>query len=150
MRKIIVTVLNLVNLVLLGITFGLGSLTAATNASGNSVGTYYSLVWPSSNAYFNALNLIAFFGLCVAAALALFLLLPVKFRKFVSAGATALLIFVGVLTLLVPANYVSVSEIAPALTLQDSLIAMGVLLFVAALLTCLGAVLEFLPEKDAK
>ena len=148
MRKIIVSVLNLVNLVLLGITFGLGTLTAGLDRQGQSIGTYYQLVWPANAAYFQALNVIGFFALCIAAGLTLFLVVPLSFRKFVSAGNAALLIFTGVVTLLVPTIYNQGSALP--VTNQGGLIGMGVLLFVAAAISAFGAVLEFLAEKEAK
>ena len=148
MRKIIATVISLVNLVLLGIAFGLGSLTAATNANEASIGTYYSLVWPTSNAYMNAFNIVGFFALCLAAGVMLFLLIPLKVRKFVAVCEVALLIFAGVATLLVPQMYCSVSDVMPTFYLQGGLIAMAVLMFSAAALTAIEAVLEFTDKAE--
>ena len=148
MRKIIATVVNLVNLILLGIAFGLGSLTAAVNANDASIGTYYSLVWPTSQSYFNAMNIAGFFVFCVAAGIMLFLLIPLKVRKFVAVLEAVLLVFAGVATLLVPQMYCSVADPAPLFYLQGGLIAMAVLMFVAALLTVFNVVLEFTEKAE--
>ena len=148
MRKIIATVVNLVNLILLGIAFGLGSLTAAVNANDASIGTYYSLVWPTSQSYFSAMNIAGFFVFCVAAGIMLFLLIPLKVRKFVAVLEAILLVFAGVATLLVPQMYCSVADPSPLFYLQGGLIAMAVLMFVAALLTVFNVVLEFTEKAE--
>ena len=141
MRKILIPVITLVSLILLGIAFGLGSLEAASNAAGNSIGNYYSLVWLKTSAGRNALNIVGFFMLCVGTLGTLVFLLPIKGRKFAFICLGALLIVSGVFALLMPSNLAKAFEITAKA--EGGLIAMAVLEFVAGGLLLLNSALEF-------
>ena len=154
MRKFIFSIVSLVNMILLGIAFGLGSnsaieVSSAEKASGN----YYQLVfWGASGAKPAALNIVAFALLCAGALLAVISLVPFKFRKFVNILGGACMIGSGVLTLWVPTNFMETAENHIAtFSSTGSLIAMAVLILVAGGLALLAAIFELLPsKKEAK
>lgn len=146
MKKILSPIINLISLILVGVAFGLGGLSAAhiasashTSTEGN-MGTYYQLVW--SVEHKSVLAIVGFFLLCVGAFLLLVVFLP-KIRKFVAPLAGGMLIAAGVIALLMPAR------IQPTLTVenQPGLIAMAVLLFVAGGFSLIVCALEFLSKE---
>ena len=144
MRKILVPILGLLSLVLLGIAFGLASLSIATHTISNTVVgvSYYQAVWQGE--YMTALNVIGFFLLCFAPAFVLVGLLPFKFRKFVLCGAALAAIVAGVFILLTPAQYFGAD--VNKYTINGGLIATGVLVIIAGVLECLAALLDFKKE----
>ena len=144
MRRILVPILGLVSLVLLGIAFGLASLSIATRvASDTVVGvSYYQAVWQGDN--LNALNIVGFFLLCFAPLFVLCGLLPLKVRKFILIGAALVSIAAGVFILILP-NFYFGSEVSKY-SVNGGLIATGVLAIVAGALECLGALLDFKKE----
>lgn len=144
MRKILIPILGLVSLILIGIAFGLASLSIATRIAPDSVVgvSYYQAVWQSDN--LNALNIVGFFLLCFAPALVLVGLLPLKARKFILCGAAIVSIIAGVFVLLLPGLYFG-SE-ASKYSTNGGLIATGVLVIIAGAFEAIGALLDFKKE----
>ena len=152
MKKFIVPVINLISMVLAGVIFGLGANSAIENKAGVGQGNWYQLVWQMSDKP-NLWGLIGFFALCVGAFALLITLLPFKARKYCVLVVGLLLIGAGVMIFLSPRaiyaynannwNYLGQNYVR-----TDSLIAMSILAYVAGGLEVLGAVVEFLPEKN--
>ena len=147
MKKFIIPVINLVALVLSAIIFGLGANSAVYFGSqtSNGQGNWYQLVWSLSNgpAFFGQLGFFLFIAAVVGALLTM---IAFKHRRFVLLFVCALFVGAGVMILLSPESvYTGVN--AALYHRTDSLIAMGVLAFVAAFLECVAALVDFLPEK---
>lgn len=145
MRKFLIPIINLVNVILVSITFGISVNTSAVDAGQNSrpLGNYYQLVWNPAD-HVNVIGIVGFFLFVVAAALMLFNFLPLKARKCTSPLTGLLFVGAGVLFLLTPKT----CDINPVeLELTGSLIAMAVLVFVAGALTLAMAALDFTNKK---
>lgn len=144
MRKILIPVLGLVSLILIGIAFGLASLSIATRVANDSVVgvSYYQAVWQSDSR--NALNIVGFFLFCFAPAFVLVGLLPLKFRKYVLCGAAVISIAAGIFVLLLPTFYFG--NVMSKYSTNGGLIATGVLLIVAGAFEAVGALLDFKKE----
>ena len=139
MKRILSPLINLVSLILVGVAFGLGGLSAAHHAGNDSnMGTYYQLIWQNPK----FLPVFGFFALCVGAFLLLVVFLPFV-RKFAAPLAGALLIVSGVFALLTPKAIQS----NVAVELQPGLIAMAVLLFIAGAFSLIVCALEFLSKE---
>ena len=140
MRKFISPIVNLVSLILAGISFGLAAITAAFNVAGNSIGNYYQLVWLNNTP--NTVAIVGFFLICVGTFLLLVNFLP-KIRKVTAPLSAVLLVAGGVIALLTP------KLVQGKLTVynQPALIALATLLFVAALFSAVVTALEFVKEK---
>lgn len=148
MRKFLIPIINLVNIILVSITFGLGSKTAVLEKVSGEVakGTYYQLVWNAAD-HANVLGIIGFFLFVFAVAFMLALFIPFRCRKYLSLIVGAMFIGAGVLFLLTP-GACDVKIIKPELT--GALIAMAVLVFVAGALTLGMAAIELSAKKEAK
>lgn len=149
MRKFLLPIINLVNVILVSITFGLaknpvGSIEYTSKLS-TDLNNYYNVVWGYQETP-NAIGIVGFFLFVVAAFLTLVAFLPVKARKFVTEAAGALYIGAGVLFLLTPSHYCI--NILGSIELSGSLIAMAVLVFVAGALNLLMSVLEFTTKES--
>ncbi len=149
MRKFLIPIINLVNVILVSIVFGISVNPSAFDThtgSSVSVGNYYQLVWnPADKA--NVLGIVGFFLFVVVAAVMLFNFLPVKARKFTAAVAGAMFIGSGVLFLMTPASADLGKVVIDSLELSGSLIAMAVLVFVAGALSLAMAALDFTNKK---
>ena len=146
MRKFLIPIINLVNLILVSITFGLGAKDgAAIDAGLNDIGrgNYYQLVWNASDKA-NVIGIVGFFLFVVAAALMLVNFLPLKARKCVAPLTGLMFIAAGVMFLLTPAN-AAIHFVE--LKLSGSLIAMAVLVFIAGALSLGMSVLDFTAKK---
>ena len=145
MRKFLIPIINLVNIILVSISFGLANNTSVIDAGLNDAprGNYYQLVWNASDKA-NALGIVGFFLFIFAAAVMLFNFLPVKARKFTSVVAGGMFIAAGVLFMLTPAN-AAIHFIKIELT--GSFIAMAVLVILAGAFSLLMAALDFTSEK---
>ena len=157
MRKFVFSIISLVNMILAGIAFGLGSNTAMyiSKAEENPSGNFYQLVFPGSPGKLIAervspANIICFVLLVLASVLAVLALIPSKERKVVNVLGGGSFIAAGVLTLWVPTNYMLTTTAPGKLHFfsSGSLIAMAVLLIVAGALALLGAIIEFIPKKE--
>lgn len=142
MRKFLIPIINLVNLILVSITFGLGNNPAFTSDSGNSH-RYYQVVWNAAD-HANVIGIVGFFLFIAATALMVFNFLPVKVRKFTSIVAGGLFIAAGVLFLKTPgaADMNNVN-----LKLTGSLVAMSVLVIIAGAFSLLMSLLDFTGKK---
>ena len=145
MRKFLIPIINLVNIILVSITFGISVNTSAIDAglANKPLGNYYQFVWnPAKNA--NVIGIVGFFLFVVAAALMLFNFLPLKARKFTSVLTGLMFVGAGVLFLLTPES----CDINPVeLELTGSLIAMAVLVIIAGALSLAMAALDFTNKK---
>lgn len=141
MRKILLPVISLVNIILVSIAWGLGAQTAATRVDSSNFGNYYQLVFERGS---NAFAVVSFICFIVASVLILFCLIPSKVRKFVLPACAAALIATGVFMLLTPGGVKDVG----ALTTTGSMVATAVLVLVAGGLACCQSALA-LTEKKA-
>jgi len=147
MRKFLVPVINLVNLILVSIAWGLSGKTAITDAGNKDIacGNIYQVIWEGSRA--NVIAIIAFFLFILGCALMLAAFIPAKWRKFVSCGEGLSFVAAGILFLLSPKTY-SYSIVKPELT--SALIAICVLILVAGALSLCMCALDFLGKKESK
>lgn len=160
MKKFLLPIMNLINVVLVSIVFGLGAQTALNliDTSKNKVGqgNWYQLVWRGyytdmGKTGVNVLGIVGFFLFVLAVAAILVAFFPTKFRKWVCAGMGAALIASGVLFLLTP-NGAGYSFIANC-KITSELIGMAVLAIVSGVLSLGMAAIEIVPiflKKEAK
>lgn len=141
MRKIIVPIVDIVILILIGISFGLAGITFLKDASQASIGTFYQLVWPADMKV-NAVALVAFFAMCVAPFFTLLSFVPFKLRSAFNGLSAVLLIGAGVIALMLPKILTSGMEVALTLYLQGGAWGMAILLFVAALLSIINVLID--------
>ena len=146
MRKFLLPVINIVNLILVGIAFALGGNTAAYSPADTervALGNYYQLVWNNPQ----VLGVVAFFLFVVGVFFLLVTLIPFKARKFVACLDGAMLIASGVLTLGLAGT---VANPSLGYTNSGSLIAVAVLMIVAGGLAVLMACYElfFIKNED--
>lgn len=150
MKKFLLPIINIINIVLVSITFGLGNNTAVylkEVAQNRPAGNWYQLVWeiPSVVGY------LGFFLFVFGVATILFTLIPSKVRKWVNLLGGAALVAAGVMFLLTPGASYAGSVLGTELS--NALIAMAVLVFVAGALALIAALLEIVPlfiKKEAK
>ena len=150
MRKFLIPIINLVNIILVSITFGLSVNPSAFDThtgSSVSIGNYYQLVWNAADKV-NVLGIVGFFLFIVAAAIMLFNFLPVKARKITSMVAGAMFISAGILFLKTPASTGISKVVIDSLELSGSLIAMSVLVIIAGAFSLLMTVLDLTAKKD--
>lgn len=140
MRKFVLPLLSLVNLVLLAVVFGVSAQCIGTRVDGSNFGNYYQLVFERGS---NILALVSFILLVLGGLFTLVNLIPFKARKFTSIAHAAMTIGSGVLMLL------AVTKTAEKVTVSGSLVAVSVLLFVAGFMSILMGLLEF-TKKEAK
>lgn len=150
MKKFLLPIISLVNVVLFSIAFGLGGNSAYSLVLANSkqVGQdWYSLVWTPIEGGSNAFGVFGFFFFIFAALLVLLAWVPTKGRKWFNLGACVLSVLTGVFFLEAPVK-LGRAAVAP-IENSDSLIAMAVLVFIAAFLSLVNAVIELAPSKKA-
>lgn len=145
MRKFLLPIINLVNVVLVAITFGLSPKTSVIDAGMKDLakGNYYQLVWNNSNA--NVMGIIGFFLLCVAALATLVIFFPFKARKCVAAVTGLMYAGAGAMFLLTPKG---ADMVFVELEMTKAFITMIVLTFCVAAFTILMSVLEFTEKKE--
>lgn len=149
MRKFLLPVINLVNVILVSIAWGLSANSAVQNSKTlEGYGNFYEVVWIGSKA--NVPAIIAFFLFCFASLAMLIAFLPIKSRKFITCCVGVMFIATGVLFLISPFHpFYDRGMLNPELT--GSLIAMAVLVFIAGAFSLLMSVIEFLgKKKEAK
>ena len=148
MRKFLSPILNVINLILVSIAWGLSGQTAVNDIGVNNKiasGNIYEVIWKGSNA--NIVAIIGFFLFCVACLGMLIVFLPMKVRKFVACCTGLMFAGAGVLFLLSPKFYDRGSgQFEPT----GILIAISVLILVAALFSLCIAAFEFFREKESK
>ena len=147
MRKFLLPIINLVNLILISITWGLSGKSAVLetiNHQSIGRGNIYQVVWMGSHA--NVAGIIGFFLFCFACLAMLIAFLPMKSRKYITCAGGLMFIASGVLMLVSPFPPLYDCAInAPKLT--GSLIAMAVLTLIAGAFTMLMSVLDFVEEQ---
>jgi len=145
MRKFLIPIINLVNIILVSISYGLGNNTAVIDSalSDTPRGNYYQLVWNAAD-HANVIGIVGFFLFVIATALMLVNFLPIKARKVIAPITGAMFIGAGVLFLLTPGK-ADIHFIEMKLT--GSLIAMAVLVIIAGALTLVMSVLDFTAKK---
>ena len=145
MRKFLIPIVNLVNIILVSITFGLANNTAVIDAGLSDVarGNYYQLVWNAADKA-NVIGIVGFFLFIAAAALMLVNFIPFRCRKYTSILTGGLFIAAGVLFAMTP-SFANITFISIKLT--GSLAAMVSLVAVAGVLSFLMAVLDFTSKK---
>lgn len=147
MRKFLLPIINLVNLILVSIAWGLSGKSAVIDAGNGdkACGNMYQIIWFGSKA--NGVAIVAFFLFCFACAATLIAFLPVKWRKYVSCTAGAFYIASGIMFLLSPKTY-DFAMVKPELT--GAFIAICVLILIAGAFSCCMAAIEFLGKKESK
>ena len=147
MRKFLLPIINLVNLILVSIAWGLSGKSAIIDAGNGDLacGNMYQIIWEGSKA--NAIAIVAFFLFILGCALTLAAFIPAKWRKFVACGAGASYIAAGVLFLLSPKTY-NYAMVKPELT--GAFIAICVLILIAGAFSLCMSALEFLSKKESK
>lgn len=150
MRKFLLPIINLVNVILVSITFGLGKNSVGSIEYNSKLSTnlnnYYNVVWGHQEVV-NTIGIIGFFLFILAVVLTVAAFLPVKARKFIAGVAGASYIAAGVLFLLTPSHFCI--NVLGTLKLSGSLIAMAVLVFIAGALSLGMAAIE-LTSKESK
>ena len=147
MRKFLLPVINVINLILVSIAWGLSGQSAVLDKKEVGHGNIYEVIWMGTKP--NVLAIVGFFLLCFASLALLVAFLPIKIRKFVTCFGGLSFIGAGVLFLISPfPPHYDRSIIEPKLS--GALIAICVLLFVAGALTVLMSVSEFLGKKESK
>lgn len=147
MRKFLLPIINLVNLILVSIAWGLSGKTAVIDAGRNDAkcGNIYQVIWMGSKP--NIIAIVAFFLFCVACLITLIAFLPVKVRKFCTCLGGLMYVGAGVLFLLSPKTYdYSIIEVE----LTGALIAICVLILIAGAFSLCMSAIEFLGKKESK
>ena len=152
MRKFLLPIINLINLILISITWGLSGKSAileTINHQSIGRGNIYQVVWMGTNA--NVLGIVGFFLFCVACLAMLIAFLPTKSRKVVALLGGAMFVGAGVLMFIAPfPPHYDCAINAPKLS--NSLIAMAVLTLISGAFMLLMSVLDFAGQgkKNAK
>ena len=151
MRKFLLPVINLINLILVSIAWGLSAAkendSAIIDAANKDVGcgNLYQVVWGGSHA--NILGIIAFFAFILGCVLMLAAFLPIKARKFIACLEGLSFVGAGVLFILSPKTY-DYAIVKPELT--DRFIAIIVLILIAGAFSLLMSVIDFTGKKESK
>ncbi len=150
MRKFLSPILNVINLILVSIAWGLSGQSAVLETANHTEvgrGNIYQVIFMGTKP--NILAIVGFGLLCLACLALLVAFLPLKARKFVACVEGLSFIGAGVLFLIgsVPPHY-DCSIIEPKLS--SALIAICVLLFVAGAFSLLMTALEFAGKKESK
>ena len=147
MRKFLLPIINLVNLILISIAWGLSGKTAIIDAGNGdyACGNMYQVIWQGKEA--NPIAIVGFFLFIFGCAAMLAAFIPAKWRKFVSCGAGALFIASGVLFLCSPKTY-DYPIAKPELT--SAFIAICVLILIAGAFSLAMSALEIFEKKTLK
>ena len=146
MRKFLLPIINLVNLILVSVAWGLSNQTAVIDV-GQTVsdipcGTLYDITWMGASA--NWIAIIAFFLFIFGCAAILVAFLPMKARKFVSCAAGVMLVAAGVLFFLSLKTY-DRYIVTPEFT--GAFIALNVLILCAGAFSLCMSAIEFFQKK---
>lgn len=145
MRKFLLPIINLVNLILISIVWGLSGQSAVLDKTETGKGNFYQVVWMGTKG--NAAGIVAFFLFCFACLALLVAFLPLKQRKVVTCLGGAMFIAAGVLFFIAPfPPHYDCGIVEPKLS--GALIAMGVLtLITGAFMLCMSLI-EFGKKND--
>ena len=148
MRKFLLPIINLVNVVLVSIAWGLSGKTAVIDAARSDAasGNIYQVIWEGqvSTHNVNAMGIVGFFLFILACALMLMAFIPFKARKFTTCLGGLSFIAAGVLFLNAP-WHAARAIYKPELT--GAIIAIAVLLFIAGAFSLVMSIIEFLEKK---
>ena len=151
MRKFLLPIINLVNLILVSIAWGLTGKTAVIDAGNGDLacGNFYEVIWDGqvSSHNVNVLGVVAFFVFILGCAFMLAAFLPAKWRKYVSCLEGLAFLAAGSMFLCMP-RYTARAIVTPELT--GAMIAIGVLVLIAGAFTLLMSVLDFTAKKESK
>lgn len=151
MRKFLLPVINLINLILVSIAWGISAAkendSAIIDAGNKDVGcgNLYQVVWGGSHA--NILGIIAFFAFILGCVLMLAAFLPIKARKFIACLEGLSFVGAGVLFILSPKTY-DYPIVKAELT--GRFIAIIVLILIAGAFSLLMSVIDFTGKKESK
>ena len=153
MRKFLLPVINLINLILVSIAWGLSAakendsaiIDVAPGRNDVGCGNLYQVVWGGSHA--NVIAIIAFFAFILGCVLMLAAFLPIKARKFIACLEGLSFVGAGVLFILSPKTY-DYAIVKPELT--DRFIAIIVLILIAGAFSLLMSVIDFTGKKESK
>ena len=151
MRKFLLPIINLVNVVLVSIAWGLSGKTAVIDAARSDAasGNIYQVIWEGEVASHNvnAMGIVGFFLFILACVLMLLAFIPFKARKFTTCLGGLSFIAGGVLFLNAP-WHAARAIYKPELT--GAIIAIAVLLFIAGAFTLVMSIIEFFEKKTQK
>ena len=153
MRKFLLPVINLINLILVSIAWGLSAakendsaiIDAAPGQHDVGCGNLYQVVWGGNHA--NILGIIAFFAFILGCVLMLTAFLPIKARKFIACLEGLSFVGAGVLFILSPKTY-DYPIVKAELT--GRFIAIIVLILIAGAFSLLMSVIDFTGKKESK
>lgn len=151
MRKFLLPVINLINLILVSIAWGLSAAKENDSAlidvgrNDTGLGNAYQIVWGGSHA--NVLGIIAFFAFILGCVLMLVAFLPIKARKFIACAEGLAFVGAGVLFILSPKGYdINAKEIE----FTGRFIAFIVLILIAGAFSLLMSAIDFTGKKESK
>ena len=151
MRKFLLPVINLINLILVSIAWGLSAAkendSALIDAGRNDFGcgNLYQVVWGGSHA--NVIAIIAFFAFILGCVLMLAAFLPIKARKFIACAEGLAFVAAGVLFILSPKTYdYEIAEVE----FTGRFIAIIVLILIAGAFSLLMSAIDFTGKKESK
>jgi len=152
MRKFLLPIINLVNVILVSVAWGLTGKTALVdqgNVKYPNLGNFYEVIWDgqAKNGNVNVLGVISFFIFILGCALMLVAFLPVKWRKFVSCGEAVCFLASGIMFFIMP-KHTARPYVDPKLS--AAMIAVAVLVVIAGAFAGAMAALEFLGKKESK
>ena len=149
MRKFLLPIINLVNVVLVSIAWGLSGKTAVIDAarSDAACGNIYQVIWEGEAAAHNAnaMGIVGFFLFILACVLMLASFIPFKARKFATCLGGLSFIAAGVLFLNAP-WHAARAIFKPELT--GALIAIAVLIFIAGAFMLVMSIIEICEKKS--
>ena len=148
MRKFLLPIINLVNVVLVSIAWGLSGKTAVIDAARNDAacGNIYQVIWEGEAAAHNAnaMGIVGFFLFILACALMLISFIPSKPRKFFTCLGGLSFIASGVLFLNAPWHSAR-AIFKPELT--GAIIAIAVLIVIAGAFMLVMSIIEISEKK---
>ena len=147
MRKFLLPIINLVNLILVSIAWGLSGKTAVIDAGNGDLacGNIYQVIWQGATP--NGVGIAAFFLFIFGCVAMLVAFVPFKYRKYVSCAAALMFITAGILFVNAPWHY-SLIIVKPECT--GALLAIASLTIIAGAFSGCMALLEFLGKKESK
>lgn len=152
MRKILVVIADALVLVLTGVAFGLGGMTAfyrpALPEKQHPVYNYYQMVWADTS-HLSAINVIVFLFFCIAAVITIIAFFDMKGRKWLLLAAGIIYVTCGILMLYSPKFYLDAFADRSSLDwkLGGGLIGMGVLVIISGAFSALGFVLDIFADR---
>ena len=148
MRKFLLPIINLVNLILVSIAWGLSGKSAVIDAGRGDLacGNIYQVIWEGVKP--NGVGIAGFFLFIFGCAALLVAFVPFKYRKFVSCGAALMLITAGILFVNAPWHYDR--GMTSNIECTSALLAIASLIIIAGAFAGVMALIEFLDKKQSK